>query len=164
MVIGITGPIGSGKSYICSKFSQYPKFDIDSYAKQFAIKYKDEFDFIFQYYGLQDSQKEYSKLFKNKKLYKDYMLLMYDYLEKELDNFKLYHPDTDIIVEGVNLYFMKNSIDLLIFVKTNFIKRLTRLIHRDHKKHKLNYILKKAFNQKHLIKNYKNMNLVYIKN
>lgn len=165
MIIGITGPIASGKSTLTSnllKSKKFYHFDGDVECKRIAIEQKENVNKIFEKYGYSNlTNGEVSKvIFSNSEIYKEYTDYIYSFLIEDFKKVRKEH--TDVIVDGINLFILRDSLDILLYIKVNPIIRFIRMIKRDHKKHSIFNLIKKFKKQKGLFNSYRGWDIPVI--
>ncbi|WFQ94041.1 dephospho-CoA kinase [Mycoplasma feriruminatoris] len=141
MIIGIYGKIGSGKTYISNKFVEFhPEFkiiDADVVSKKLLldenIKSKlFEIDNNIIKENKVDKKYLRKKLFTNKKLKKQIDNLLWPLISEQIQLEISNNPNISFIIEAALLFELNlTNLDLIVKVKSSFLKSLIRVLKRD---------------------------------
>ena len=142
-VIGLTGGIGSGKSYVLEIFKKIgiSTYSADESAKKLISSDKKIIYSIKQlfgediYYENELNSKLVSKIvFKDKEKLKSLNSIIHPAVAKDFDNFCFKHRDESYIVKEAAIIFETKSENLfnkIIYVKAPKEIRIDRVMHRD---------------------------------
>lgn len=170
MVICVTGPMASGKNYICSQYEnqgwiskdadkdvhQVIKAVTPEIIKKFSIPAK-EMGLIIQNQDGTLNRRELGKLlFSKPELLRQQEEILYPVLTEQTLSYLEENKDKNIILNATLLFKTPELLDkceYVVYVKAPLLKRIIRAKKRDNLP--LSQILKRFNSQKDLLKNYK---------
>ena len=130
MIIGITGKSGSGKSTLAKLYEKlgYERMSIDEIGWEVIDENKGIFEKI---YGTSDRKKIGEQLFRDRNKYKAWTNSVWASMEKKID--ERIKDKKDVVFDFLLLPHTKyfSMCDCKILVKSNFFKRMFRVLKRD---------------------------------
>ena len=130
MIIGITGKSGSGKSTLAKLYEKlgYERISMDEIGWEVIDEIKDVCEKI---YGTSDRKKIGEQLFRDRNKYKAWTKSFLASMEKKID--ERIKDKKNIVFDFLLLSHTKyfNMCDCKILVKSNFFKRMFRVLNRD---------------------------------
>lgn len=141
--IGITGGIGSGKSYICSKFEQLgvPVYNADERAKYLMQNDEEVKNKLIESFGTEIFENNTlnrkflaSLVFNNKEALQTLNSIVHPAVEKDTENWLKLHQNKPFVVKEAALLFETGSyqkLDKTILVSADEDLRVARVMERD---------------------------------
>lgn len=172
MIIAVTGPMASGKNYICSQYEKdgWVSLDCDKVVHAAVSQCQNQ---IIETFGAEATRRGIELLnkdgsinrralgaivFSDPELLKKQENIVYPFVGKMVDQFISENTGRNIIINATVLYKtpdILNKCEKIVFVKSNLIKRLIRARKRD--KMAFSKIIDRFRSQKGLLKKYEDV-------
>ena len=171
MIVAVTGPMASGKNYICSQFEKkgWVSIDCDKVVHAAIVECRDQ---ILETFSSDASRMNISLLnedgsinrralgaivFSDPELLRKQENIVYPFVRDKVNAFIEENAEKDVIINATVLYKtpeLLNRCEKIFFVKANLFKRFFRARRRD--KMPVSKILDRFRSQKDLLKKYRN--------
>lgn len=170
MIIAVTGPMASGKNYICSQYEKkgWVSLDCDKVVHEAVVQCKDQIletfsgDAVRMGINLLNEDGSVNRralgaiVFSDPELLKKQEDIVYPFLEKKVDEFIKQNEGKNLIINATVIYKtpeLLRKCEKLVFVSANPVKRFLRARRRD--KLPVSKILARFRAQKGLLKKYR---------